>query len=109
MLNIKERLVSRRIPADIILEEHRATNTGENVLFSLPILDAMLGLPNIQSVIALGEICTSRRYLMTLQRHWPEVKKMLCAVNYFSTPRDKWFTDPIFSRRVLGEFMKIEG
>mgnify|MGYP003694632623 CR=1 FL=1 len=28
------------IPADIILREDRAMNTGENVIFSLPVIDA---------------------------------------------------------------------
>ena len=37
-------MVERGIPAESILEEHRATNTGENVMFSLPVLDAALGL-----------------------------------------------------------------
>ena len=37
-------MVERRHSADRILEEHRATNTGENVIFSLPVIDAALGL-----------------------------------------------------------------
>ena len=66
---IKAGLVSRGVPTESILEEHRAMNTGENVIFSLPILDAAIGLKNIRSVIGLGKVCTSRRYPMTLQRH----------------------------------------
>jgi len=42
------------IPHERILEEHRATNTGENVIFSLPVIEAALGLANIRSVICLG-------------------------------------------------------
>src|ERR1700738_885140 len=48
---IKAAMVERGIPAAIVLEEHRAMNTGENVIFSLPIIDAALGLENIKSVI----------------------------------------------------------
>ena len=33
-------MVARGVPADIILREDRAMNTGENVIFSLPIIDA---------------------------------------------------------------------
>src|SRR4051812_8359159 len=40
---IKDGMVAGGVPADVILEEHRATNTGENVLFSLPVIDAALG------------------------------------------------------------------
>ena len=37
-------MIARGVPADIILREDRAMNTGENVIFSLPIIDAALGL-----------------------------------------------------------------
>jgi uncharacterized SAM-binding protein YcdF (DUF218 family) len=105
---IKAEMVARGIPADTILEEHRATNTGENVIFSLPVIDAALGLKNICSVICLGNTWTARRYPMTLHRHWPEVTKMLVMVDSFATPRALWHTDPEFSRRMLREWDKIE-
>src|SRR5262249_410166 len=105
---IKQLMVQGGIPADRILEEHRATNTGENVIFSLPIIDAALGLKTIRSVICLGNTWTGRRYAMTLQRHWPEVEKMLFTVDSFSTPREMWHTDAVFRRRVLAEWDKIE-
>ena len=105
---IKAEMVAGGIPAHRILEEHRATNTGENVRFSLPIIDASLGLRNIRSVICLGNTWTGRRYPMTLQRHWPAVEKMLITVHSFATPSALWHTDPEFSRRVLGEWDKIE-
>ena len=76
-------------------------NTGENVIFSLPIIDAALGLHNIRSVICLGNTWTARRYPMTLHRHWPEVEKMLVTVDSFATPRSEWHTDPDFRRRTL--------
>ena len=41
-------MVAGGIPAERILEEHRATNTGENVIFSLPVLEAALGLNKYQ-------------------------------------------------------------
>ena len=105
---IKPAMVERGIPGEIILEEHRAQNTGENVIFSLPVIDATLGLKNIRSVICLGNTWTARRYPMTLHRHWPEVEKMLVTVDSFATPRSLWHTDPKFRRRVLHEWDKIE-
>ena len=89
---IKQAMVARGVPGEIILEEHRALNTGENVIFSLPVIDAALGLANIRSVICLGNTWTARRYPMTLQRHWPEVKKMLVTIDSFATPRALWHT-----------------
>lgn len=105
---IKAAMVAAGIPADLILEEHRAMNTGENVIFSLPIIDAVLGLQDIRSVICLGNTWTARRYPMTLHRHWPEVEKMLLTVDSFATPRAVWHTDVEFRRRVLHEWDKIE-
>jgi len=105
---IKRAMVTGGIPADIILEEHRATNTGENVIFSLPVIAAALGLANIKRVICLGNTWTGRRYPMTLHRHWPDVEKLLVTVDSFATPRWQWHIDPEFSRRVLAEWDKIE-
>jgi len=105
---IKGAIVAGGVPAERILEEHRARNTGENVIFSLPVIDAALGLANISSVICLGNSWTARRYPMTLQRHWPEVEKMLVTVDSFAVPRALWHTVPEFRRRVLTEWDKIE-
>jgi uncharacterized SAM-binding protein YcdF (DUF218 family) len=105
---IKEAMIARGMPADIILEEHRAMNTGENVIFSLPVIDAALGIANISSVICLGNTWTARRYAMTMHRHWPEAEKMLVTIDAFTTPRALWHTDVEFRRRVLREWDKIE-
>ena len=105
---IKAAMVARGIPPERIPEEDRSTNTGENAAFSLPVLDAALGLANIRSVICLGNTWTARRYPMTLQRHWPEVEKMLITVDSFGVPRWLWHTDPEFRRRVLSEWDKIK-
>ena len=105
---IKSGLVSRGVPADLILEEHAATNTGENVIFSLPVIDRELGLNNVGSVICLGNLWTSRRYPMTLHRHWSEPEKMLVVVNHYETPNELWHTDRELCARVLSEWEKIE-
>jgi uncharacterized SAM-binding protein YcdF (DUF218 family) len=105
---IKAAMVGRGIPPERILEERRSTNTGENVIFSLPIIDAAIGLKNIRSVICLGNTWTARRYPMTLHRHWPEVEKMLVTVDSFATPRSHWHADPVFRTRILNEWDKIE-
>ena len=105
---IKAAMVACGIPPQNILEERRSTNTGQNVIFSLPIIDAALGLKNIRSVICLGNTWTARRYPMTLHRHWPEVEKVLITVDSFETPRSRWHTDPVFRALILKEWDKIE-
>ena len=105
---IKAAMVDGGIPSTRILEEHQAMNTGENVIFSLPVIEAALGRSNIRSVICLGNSWTARRYPMTLHRHWPEVEKMLLTVDSFDTPLALWHTHPEFRRRVMSEWHKIE-
>jgi uncharacterized SAM-binding protein YcdF (DUF218 family) len=105
---IKSAMVARGVPPERILEEHRSTNTGENVIFSLPVIEAALGLKNIRSVICLGNSWTARRYPMTLHRHWPEVEKMLITVDSFETPLSLWHTHAVFRARILSEWDKIE-
>ena len=105
---IADAMIARGIPAEAIFREDRAMNTGENVIFSLPVIDAALGLKNIRGVICLGNSWTARRYPMTLHRHWPGVEKMLVTIDCFATPRALWHTDPEFRRRILIEWDKIE-
>ena len=105
---IKAGLVASGVPAEAILEEHRAANTGENVIFSLPVIDASLRRADVRSIICLGKVCTARRYPMTLQRHWPEVERMLAVINPYGTPVESWHTDPVFRDRVMTEWRKIE-
>jgi len=66
------------------LEERRATNTGENVVLSLPIIERQLGLNNVRSVICLGNFWTSRRYPMTLHRHWRVLQTRFSHLEFFA-------------------------
>ncbi|MDP3852556.1 YdcF family protein [Phenylobacterium sp.] len=100
-------MIQAGVPEDVILLEREATNTGENVIFSLPILEERIGLANIGSLIAVGKLHTSARYLMTLQRHWPDVRKMLWAVNYHDHPVEAWHEHPELRAAVLREWRKI--
>ena len=83
-------------------------NTGENVIFSLPVIDAALGLKNIRSVICLGNTWTARRYPMTLHRHWPRWRR--CWSRSTVLRRRGRSGTPIreFRIRMLREWDKIE-
>lgn len=106
-LVIKRGMVDGGVPAELVLTETAATNTGENVIFSLPILDKHLGLKNVSSLIAIGKLWASRRYLMTLQRHWPEVDKMFLAIEWLGAGRSDWHLYPFGRERMLREYSKI--
>jgi uncharacterized SAM-binding protein YcdF (DUF218 family) len=104
---LRDQLVDRGVPSDRILCERQSTNTGENVEFALSIIDQYFGLDQVHSVIAVGKVSSSRRYLMTLERFWPGPRKMILPINYFSVCEEEWTCDTEFRSRVLGEWEKI--
>ena len=104
---IAERLLRLGIPETVLILETAATNTGENVRFGRARVAEVMDLAAIRSVIVIGKICSTRRYLMTLQRHWPGLSLSVCPVNYFSIPAERWLEHEEFRARVLNEFDKI--
>jgi uncharacterized SAM-binding protein YcdF (DUF218 family) len=107
--DIKARLIARGVDPAVILCERASTNTGENVTMAMPLIDREIGLGNIHSLIAVGKISSSRRFLMTLKRHWPGPRRMLLPVNYFTAPVERWWEDEVFRARVMREWAKIPG
>lgn len=104
---IGSRLVKMGMPEERLVLEHEATNTGENVIYGMRKLSEVMDITSIHSVLAIGKICSARRYLMTLEQHWPAPKKSLCAINYFGLPKSRWHDHDEFRTRVLSEFEKI--
>ena len=104
---IGEQLVRLGFPESALILETAATNTGENVQFGRAKVAEVMDLAAIRSVIVIGKVCSTRRYLMTLQRHWPGLRMSVCPVNYFGVPAERWHEHAEFRARVLGEFGKI--
>lgn len=104
---IGTRLRQLGMPASAMILEHAATNTGENVILGLAKLRESISLSSIGSVLAIGKICSTRRYAMTLEKHWPGLRLSCWGVNYFGVSTDNWFTHDEFRRRVIDEFIKI--
>lgn len=104
---IGEQLVKLGVPESALILETAATNTGENVRFGRAKLAEVLDVSAIRSVVVIGKICAARRYLMTLERHWPGLRMSVCPVNYFGVPAERWYEHDDFRARVLSEFDKI--
>jgi uncharacterized SAM-binding protein YcdF (DUF218 family) len=104
---IAERLVRMGVPRDALILETAATNTGENVILSRRKVDETIGLDRVRSLLVIGKVCSMRRYLMTLERHWPGPRRFACAVNYFGVEKARWHEHEEFRARVLAEFEKI--
>jgi uncharacterized SAM-binding protein YcdF (DUF218 family) len=104
---LREKLIKRGVDASCVICERNSTNTGENVQLSLPLIKQHIDFDRVGSIIAVGKISSSRRYLMTLERYWPGPKKMILPINYFGVPENRWFEDPGFRSRVIAEWNKI--
>ena len=104
-------LVALSIPRECVLIENRSTNTLENVLFSIEIIEKELGLKNIKSIIAVVKNYHARRALMTLKKHLPETIKLFSAP-YFSPhyafTKNNWFETDAGKEKVLEEVRKID-
>jgi uncharacterized SAM-binding protein YcdF (DUF218 family) len=104
---IAERLLGLGMPEGALILESAATNTGENVILSRRLAEAVLGQDSVKSLLVIGKVCSMRRYLMTLERHWPQPRRFACAVNYFGVERERWHEHEEFRQRVMAEFTKI--
>jgi uncharacterized SAM-binding protein YcdF (DUF218 family) len=104
---IAERLLALGVPQSVLILETAATNTGENVRLGRARVAEVMDLAAVRSVVVIGKICSTRRYLMTMQRHWPGLRLSVCPVNYFGVPAQRWHEHAEFRARVLGEFDKI--
>ena len=106
---IAARLVELGVPRAVIVLEPIATNTGENVILGRAALADRIDLANVRSVLVIGKACSTRRYLMTIERHWPGLVLSGCPVNYFGVAVDCWHEHADFRARVLAEYEKIPG
>ncbi|WP_338761014.1 YdcF family protein [Massilia sp. METH4] len=104
---IAERLLALGMPAQALILETAALNTGENVRFGRARVAQAMDLATVRSVLVIGKVCSTRRYLMTMQRHWPGLRLSVCPVNYFGTPVERWHEHAEFRARVLGELGRI--
>jgi len=97
-------LLPRGIPEDVMLIEDKAINTGQNVTFTREKVKDF----GIEDLLVIGKISSKRRYIMTVRKQWPEIRKICChGVNYFSCPMDQWWKDREFRTRVISEYRKI--
>ena len=107
-LIMKVLLIQNGIPANKILVEIKSTNTGENLQFSMPILSEVFGkIDNITSIIGLGKIHATLRFLMTMCKYFPDAEKMFFPINVFGCDESLWYLDDKFREKLILEREKI--
>jgi uncharacterized SAM-binding protein YcdF (DUF218 family) len=97
-------LLDCRVPKDALIVEDKSRHTGENVMLSR----SLMRTASIEELFLIGKLSSKRRYLMTVRKQWPEIRRMCCyGVNYFSCDETVWWTDREFRSRVISEYRKI--
>lgn len=104
---LRRSLIKKGVPGNDILLETQATHTGENVILTRALLEDKGLAQKFSSVISIGHIIAGRRFLMTLERHWPEIHKMQASANPFNVSVRDWYTHEVFRRHALKEWHKL--
>lgn len=105
---IADKIIDRGIPESSITRERQSMNTGDNVTFALQHLQKDGRIDSTESIICVGRIYASRRYLMTLQKHWPSITKSLSTTNHFGVGIAGWYEHHDFRKAIMTEYIKIE-
>lgn len=105
--DIQKRLIKMGIPSHHILVENKARNTGENVIYSKKLVQRRLGLKKVNNIIAVGNVVASRRFIMTMKRHWPEAFVMMVPANPYPVQKERWYTLQKFKCNVVKQYRKI--
>jgi len=103
-----EIVLAEGVPRERVVVESSSTNTLENVVLALPLLEERGLLQTLRSVVAVCKWYHCRRAVMTLKRHMPAgVRYSTVTYEPDGVPRVGWHLDPEARRRVLKEWDSI--
>ena len=106
---LKQLLIKNNVPENVILVEDKSKNTGENLQFSMSILEKTFGkIESIKSIIGVGKIHATLRFLMTMCKYFPLSEKMFFPINVFGCDRKYWYLNDKFARKLMSERDKID-
>ena len=106
---MRDELIARGVPSDIILVQDRSTNTLEDVTFSLDVLKKHDFSP--ESIAFLCKAHHSGRCLRTLRKFFPS--QTLSPVTYLAeydgvkVSKADWYRHAVSRGRVYGEYLRI--
>jgi len=106
---MRDELLTRGVPLDIILIQDRSTNTLEDVAFSLNVLDRHNVSPN--SIAFVCKAHHSGRCLRTLRKFFPfqRISPITYPAEYdgVAVSGENWYQHPVSRGRVYGEYLRI--
>ena len=106
---MRDELIARCIPSEVILVQDRSTNTLEDVTFSLNVLERHGIFP--ESIAFLCKAHHSGRCLRTLRKFFPS--QILSPVTYLAEyegvkiSKENWYQHEVSRGRVYGEYLRI--
>ena len=106
---MRDELIARGVPSDLILVQDRSTNTLEDVAFSLNVLEKHDISP--ESIAFLCKVHHSGRCLRTLRKFFPS--QTLSPVTYLAEyegvkiSKEDWYQHEVSRGRVYGEYLRI--
>lgn len=105
---LKNKAIELGIPDKDILVETISTNTKENILASLIILDRLFELHKIKRLLIVTASYHMRRTYLTLKTYMPNwIEYSLCPADDLNTKRENWFLNEHGRKRVVAESNKI--
>ncbi|KGE17078.1 hypothetical protein PWYN_20695 [Paenibacillus wynnii] len=103
-ISMKEFAVGKGVPEDAILTETFSTNTKENVIESIKVLDEHIGLKNIKRILICTAFYHIRRCHLTFQQYAPTwIEYSFSPVLDKTTRPDNWWNYENGTRRVYKE------
>ena len=106
---MRDELIARGVPSEIILVQDRSTNTLEDVAFSLDVLEKHSIF--LDSIAFLCKAHHSGRCLRTLRKFFPS--QILSPVTYLAEyegvkiSKEDWYQHEVSRGRVYGEYLRI--
>ena len=106
---MRDELITRGVPSDVILVQDKSTNTLEDVAFSLDVLEKHDISP--ESIAFLCKAHHSGRCLRTLRKFFPS--QTLSPVTYLAKyegvkiSKEDWYQHEVSKGRVYGEYLRI--
>ena len=106
---MRDELIARGVPLEVILVQDRSTNTLEDVAFSLGVLEKHDVSP--ESIAFLCKAHHSGRCLRTLRKFFPS--QTLSPITYLAeydgikVSKEDWYQHEVSRSRVYGEYLRI--
>ncbi|MCF7906344.1 YdcF family protein [Patescibacteria group bacterium] len=106
---LKEYGISLGIPENIFILEEHASNTKQNIQFSIPIIEKEINLKNLKSILFVCKAFHTQRVFMTARKFLPKNIKLFFypITDERNITKNNWYKNENSEFIVLNEIKKI--